>query len=159
LDTVSLATRRDTRRLGAAIATVLEPGDLLLLSGELGAGKTFLVRSLVRALGSRDRVASPTFTLVQEIATPRGPLVHADLYRLRDDPRGLAGETARLGLREARREGARVVVEWGEGVEHQLGGASLVVRLAMVAVPAQSRAAPQARVATLSGPRAFGIVL
>ncbi len=148
--TFPLATRRDTRRLARAIAGVLEPGDLLLLSGELGSGKTFLVRSLARELGSSERVTSPTFTLVQEIPTARGLLVHADLYRLRDDPRGLPVETARLGLREARQEGARVVVEWGEGVEGQLGGASLSVSLAITG--------PHSRAASVSGPRAFGIV-
>jgi tRNA threonylcarbamoyladenosine biosynthesis protein TsaE len=145
-----LATRRDTRRLAGAIAKVIAPGDLLLLSGDLGAGKTFLVRCFARALGSRERVTSPTFTLVQELSTPQGPVIHADLYRVRDAPRGLAYEVARLGLRESRSEGARVVVEWGEDVEQELGGASLVVSLAIVG--------PHARVATLSGPRAFGIV-
>jgi tRNA threonylcarbamoyladenosine biosynthesis protein TsaE len=145
-----LATRRDTRRLAGAIAKAIEPGDLLLLSGDLGAGKTFLVRCVARALGSREQVTSPTFSLVQELRTPRGPIVHADLYRLRDAPRGLAHEVARLGLRESRGEGARVVVEWGEDVEEELGRASLVVSLAIVG--------PHSRVATLSGPRAFGIV-
>lgn len=147
---LSLATRRDTRRLARAIARVLEPGDLLLLSGDLGAGKTFLVRSLARALGGRERVTSPTFVLVHEIATPRGRLVHADLYRLRDAPERLAHEIARLGLRESRGEGARVVVEWGEAAEQELGVASLEVKLAIVG--------PHARTATISGPRAFGIV-
>ncbi len=151
MSVLALATRQDTRRLGKAIAAALAPGDLVLLSGDLGAGKTFLVRSIARALGSTERVTSPTFALVQEIATREGPLVHADLYRLRDDPRGLARETARLGLREARRDGARVLVEWGEEVEGQLGGASLAVKLAITG--------QHAREATLSGPRAFDIVL
>jgi tRNA threonylcarbamoyladenosine biosynthesis protein TsaE len=147
---LSLATRRDTRLLARSIARVLDPGDLLLLSGDLGAGKTFLVRSLVRAFGGRERVTSPTFVLVHDISTPRGPLVHADLYRLRDAPEGLAREIARLGLRESRGEGARVVVEWGEAAEQELGAPSLVVKLAIVG--------PHARIATLSGPKAFGIV-
>ncbi len=147
---ISIATRRATRKLAAAIAKVLEPGDLFILSGDLGAGKTFLVRSLVRALGGRDPVTSPTFSLVHEISTPHGRVVHADLYRLRDSPRGLPYEVARLGLRELRSEGARLVVEWGEDVERELGGASLAVKLVVVGA--------DARAATLSGPRAFGIV-
>jgi tRNA threonylcarbamoyladenosine biosynthesis protein TsaE len=148
---LTLATRRATRGLAAAIAQVLEPGDLLLLSGDLGAGKTFLVRALVRALGGRQAVTSPTFALVHELTTPRGRVVHADLFRLRDSALGLSQEVARLGLREARGEGARLVVEWGEDVERELGGASLAVKLEV--------AGPHARRATVSGPRSFGIVM
>ncbi|HTB73886.1 MAG TPA: tRNA (adenosine(37)-N6)-threonylcarbamoyltransferase complex ATPase subunit type 1 TsaE [Polyangiaceae bacterium] len=142
---VTLATRRDTRRLGVAIASSLEAGDLVLLSGDLGAGKTFLARSIARGLGVRTPMTSPTFTLVREIPTPRGLLVHADLYRLRGA--ALDTETRRLGLREHRTEGAFVLVEWGEDALEALGGhPDLAVSLAI--------AGPHARAATLSGPKA-----
>ncbi|HLK39832.1 MAG TPA: tRNA (adenosine(37)-N6)-threonylcarbamoyltransferase complex ATPase subunit type 1 TsaE, partial [Polyangiaceae bacterium] len=104
-----LPTRRDTRRLGRAIASAVLPGDLVVLSGPVGAGKTFLLRAMARALGVAGPVTSPTFTLIQEYETPRGPLVHADLYRLLGDPSKLPLEIARLGLRERRIEGALVV--------------------------------------------------
>lgn len=144
-----MPARRDTRRLGAAIAGVLEAGDLAVLSGDLGAGKTFLVRAIARALGVETAVTSPTYALVQEYATKRAPLVHVDLYRLRGP--GLAAEVARLGLRERRREGAILLVEWGEDAAKALGGEpDLVVSLAI--------AGELERVATLSGPRADGIV-
>ncbi|HSO40887.1 MAG TPA: tRNA (adenosine(37)-N6)-threonylcarbamoyltransferase complex ATPase subunit type 1 TsaE [Labilithrix sp.] len=120
-----LASRRDTTRLGVRIAALLSPGDLVLLAGDLGAGKTFLARALARTLGVPVEVAiaSPTFTLVQEYETPRGVLLHADLYRLRDDDRARTEvEIRRLGLAERRAEGAMVVVEWGEGYENALGG-------------------------------------
>jgi tRNA threonylcarbamoyladenosine biosynthesis protein TsaE len=147
----ALRTRRDTKRLGAAIARCLVPGDLVVLSGELGAGKTFLVRSVASALGTPSRVTSPTFTLVREHETRRGTLVHADLYRLRDDPGSLAAQTAALGLRERRDQGAFVIVEWGEDAMDALGGApSLVVSLAITG--------DNERTATLSGPRASDIV-
>jgi tRNA threonylcarbamoyladenosine biosynthesis protein TsaE len=109
---------------------MLSPGDLVLLSGELGAGKTFLARAIARGLGVRGRVTSPTFTLVQEYTTTKGTLVHADLYRLLDAPAGLAAEVERLGLRERRGEGAIVLVEWGDDAASALGGdVALQVRL------------------------------
>jgi tRNA threonylcarbamoyladenosine biosynthesis protein TsaE len=148
----ALATRRDTTRLGAAIARALEPGDLVLLVGELGAGKTFLARAIARGLGVPREVAvtSPTFTLVREYATARAVLLHADLYRLRDavDSTKTRADVLRLGLAERRDEGAIVLVEWGEGLEAELGGApSLVVRLALAG------ASREGREARLDGPR------
>jgi len=144
---MDLASRRDTTKLGATIAERLRPGDLVLLSGDLGAGKTFLARAIARKLGvPRDvAIASPTFTLVQEYDTPRGTLLHADLYRLRDAP-DPAREVRRLGIAECRDEGAIVLVEWGEGLEAELGGApALIVTLAVDGA---------GRAATLGGPLA-----
>ncbi len=142
----SLPTRRDSRRLGAAIASALQPGDLVLLNGPLGSGKTFVVRALLRALGVHDRVTSPTFTLMNEYRTERGPVVHADLYRVRE---GGAIEVARLGLRERRSEGAVLLVEWGDHVVDALGGApALVVSLAH-----DPGSGEGARMATIEGPR------
>lgn len=140
-----LCSRSDTRRLGVAIARALAPGDLVLLSGDLGAGKTFLARAIARGLGVRTAVTSPTFTLVREFATARGSLVHADLYRILGE--GLDAETRRLGLRERRGEGALLIVEWGDDALQALGGSpELIVSLAI--------AGEHARTATLSGPRA-----
>jgi tRNA threonylcarbamoyl adenosine modification protein YjeE len=126
---VVLSTRRDTTRLGASIAEQLRPGDLVLLNGDLGAGKTFLARAIARGRGVSSDVAipSPTFTLVQEYETPNGMLLHVDLYRLRDSD-DTAGEVRRLGLDERRAEGAILLVEWGEGL---LADPSLTVTLAI----------------------------
>jgi tRNA threonylcarbamoyladenosine biosynthesis protein TsaE len=147
----ALHTRRDTRRLGVAIARALSPGDLVVLSGDLGAGKTFLVRSIARALGVASAVTSPTFTLVHEYEAERAALIHADLYRLLDRHALLEQEVARLGLRERRREGALVFVEWGQEAIDALGGdPALVVSLAI--------AGDHGRAAVLSGPRADDIV-
>lgn len=125
---VPLAARRDTIRLGRALGKAAEPGDLLLLEGPLGAGKTYLTRAFARAAGvPRDeRVTSPTFALVQEYDAARGKLLHADLYRL-----GGAGEVGELGLREARAEGGILVCEWAKRFRDALGPDGLLVEIAV----------------------------
>jgi tRNA threonylcarbamoyladenosine biosynthesis protein TsaE len=147
---VRLRSRRETTRLGQGIARLLEPGDLAVLAGSLGSGKTFLARAIARALGVRESVTSPTFALVHEHATATGVLVHADLYRLLSDELTLDREVARLGLRDRRAEGAILIVEWGGGAIGSLGGApAFVVELAITG--------KHERVAALSGVRAFAL--
>jgi tRNA threonylcarbamoyl adenosine modification protein YjeE len=150
----TLRSRRDTTQLGAEIARVLSPGDLAILTGDLGAGKTFLVRAIARALGASERVTSPTFALVHEYSTARAALIHADLFRLlrlHGDRRHFEAEVERLGLLERREAGAFLVVEWGEAAVAALGGdPELVVSLTI-----QGK---HERAATLSGSRADGIV-
>jgi tRNA threonylcarbamoyladenosine biosynthesis protein TsaE len=120
---LSLPTRRDTKRLGRALARALVAGDVVILSGALGAGKTFLVRALCRALGLEPsvRVVSPTFTLVREIDT-RPPIAHADLYRLTSP-----ADIDQLGLSELRDRGRVLLVEWGERFADALGPDRLLI--------------------------------
>jgi tRNA threonylcarbamoyl adenosine modification protein YjeE len=124
---LALPTRRATRRLAEAIGAALAPGDLVMLEGDLGTGKTFLVRGIARALGvaSRVRITSPTFALINE-HSGRMPIVHADLYRLGD-----ASELTELGLRERVGSEAVVLVEWGERFADELGQAGLWVFLSL----------------------------
>lgn len=126
---IELASRRETMRLAIRLANTARAGDLLILSGDLGAGKTFLARAIARTLGvaSEVRVTSPTFTLVHQYPA-RVPLVHADLYRV-GDAHGLI----ELGLDELRADGALLVVEWGEPFVVELGGDALVLGLALAA--------------------------
>jgi tRNA threonylcarbamoyladenosine biosynthesis protein TsaE len=120
-----LANRRATVRLARKLASALAGGDLLVLTGNLGAGKTFFTRALCRALGvpTTERVTSPTFTLVHE-HEGRMPVRHVDAYRLRG-----AAELVQLGLVEQRSNGALLVVEWGEPYVGDLGGDALILRL------------------------------
>ena len=105
---VTLDNEQATTRLAADIAAALEPGDLVTLSGDLGAGKTTLARALIRFLAKDPVIAvpSPTFTLIQNYDLPRFPLIHADLYRLSGP-----GELAELGFEDLPEE-AVVLLEW-----------------------------------------------
>ena len=107
---VETASAAETEAEGERLGRELKPGDLLLLVGPLGAGKTTFVRGLARGSGSRDPVASPTFVLVRNYRG-RIPLAHVDLYRLNRAP-----ELRDLGLDELLDDGA-VVVEWGDRLE------------------------------------------
>jgi tRNA threonylcarbamoyladenosine biosynthesis protein TsaE len=122
---ISLPNRRATKLLGRAIARVASPGDLFVFSGALGAGKTFLVRAVCRALGlpANVPVTSPTFTLAHEYQTTP-PVLHADLYRLET-----ADDVMRLGLLEQREEGRVLFVEWGAPYVEVLGGDAVLVEL------------------------------
>lgn len=122
-----LPTVGDTEALGARLAGLLLAGDLVVLSGPLGAGKTALVRGLGAGLGVQGRVTSPTFVLARVHRGPL-PLVHVDAYRLRD-----AGATGLEALEDldldAALEDGVTVVEWGEGLVEGLSASRLEVRL------------------------------
>ena len=139
--TLHLDSLADTERLGARLASVLQPGDALLLEGPLGAGKSALARAVLRRLAGDPalEVPSPSFTLVQSYDLPDGAIAHHyDLYRLSGptDLRELGWEEARDGI---------VLVEWPD----RLGALRPDDAIALALAPG---AAEEARVATLSGP-------
>ena len=125
LATVELMTPVDTREFGRRLAAVLRPGDLVIVDGPLGAGKTVLVQGIAVGLGVRGEVTSPTFVIARiHRADPgRVPLVHVDAYRL-----GGIAEVDDLDL-DTNLDDAVTVVEWGEGKVEQLSDAHLLVRL------------------------------
>lgn len=123
---IRLATVDDTRAFGRRLATVLRPGDLVLLTGPLGAGKTALVQGIGAGLEVSGDVTSPTFVIAR-VHRGRVPLVHADAYRLGDRPDPRA-EIDDLDL-DASAEDAVTVVEWGEGLVEHLADEHLQVRI------------------------------
>ncbi|HEX7820162.1 MAG TPA: tRNA (adenosine(37)-N6)-threonylcarbamoyltransferase complex ATPase subunit type 1 TsaE [Sphingobium sp.] len=139
-----LATAEAMEGFGLALADRLRAGDIVALTGNLGAGKTTLARGLLRGLGHGGEVPSPSFAIVQPYEPPavRLPLAHVDLYRLEDD-----GEVAELGLDDWLHDGA-LVVEWPA----RLGAAMLAHALAIdIAVGEDG-----ARVLTVAVPDAWG---
>jgi tRNA threonylcarbamoyladenosine biosynthesis protein TsaE len=106
--TFQTATEQDTIEAGRQLAATLHSGDIVLLFGELGAGKTAFVRGLALGLGASEAdVSSPTFTLVQEYRAGRVPLYHVDLYRL------TPAEAGDLGLDELMDQGV-LAIEWAD---------------------------------------------
>jgi tRNA threonylcarbamoyladenosine biosynthesis protein TsaE len=118
-----LPTPEDTWALGSALGGLLQPGDLVVLVGPLGAGKTALTQGIGAGLGVREPVTSPTFVISRVHRDGRIPLVHVDAYRLR----GVA-DVDDLDLDDSVGQSV-TVVEWGEGMVEQLAEEHLLVRL------------------------------
>jgi len=117
-ESVGSRSEADTRRVAARLAAGLGKGDVVLLSGDLGAGKTAFVRGLAEGLGmGAAEVTSPTFTLVHEYRGGRLPLIHVDLYRLE------TAELDEIGLDEALAASGVVAVEWAERLARPVRGA------------------------------------
>lgn len=118
-----------TAALGARIAAVLQPGDVVALSGGLGAGKTTLARAIIAALGHGGEVPSPSFAIIETYDPPsvRLPLVHADFYRLNRPE-----EAEEIGLDDYR-AGAALIAEWPDhagGFAHEPGCLSITIETA-----------------------------
>lgn len=126
-----VADAEQMRALGARIAAVLGPGDLVVLGGPLGAGKTTLVQGIGAGLGVRGPITSPTFVIARVHPSLRGgpDLVHADAYRL-----GSRIEVDDLDL-DADLDHSVTVVEWGEGLVENLASAHLLVDISRPAAP------------------------
>jgi tRNA threonylcarbamoyladenosine biosynthesis protein TsaE len=116
-------TPEDMRALGAALGAVARPGDLIVLSGPLGAGKTVLAQGIARGLGVTERVTSPTFVIAHVHRDGRVPFVHVDAYRL-----GSVAEVDDLDLDASLAE-AVTAVEWGSGLVEGLADSWLEVRI------------------------------
>lgn len=122
----TLPDAASTEKAGAALATLLVPGDVVLLYGDLGAGKTTFCRGLIGALSPRiENVVSPTFTLVQTYETTQGLVYHYDLYRLPEDK---PSHLVELGWEESLMNGI-VLVEWPERLGNLTPADALTIRI------------------------------
>ncbi len=117
------ASPEETRAVGEAIAPALRSGDVVSLTGDLGAGKTTFVQGVARALDVTDHVVSPTFTLVREYRG-RLPIYHFDIYRLDH-----LQDVLDLGFEEILDRGGIVFIEWGDAIEALLPEAYLQIEL------------------------------
>lgn len=114
----------ETTTLGSAIGRHLRPNDVVLLYGDLGAGKTTLVQGIAQALGAREPVTSPTFTLIHEYHGIQSTVVHVDPYRL-EGPEEVEG----LGFLDYLDQGAIVIVEWAERLGDLAPPGALEIRI------------------------------
>ena len=116
IETFEAQSIEETAAFAARVATMIHPGDVLALEGELGAGKTTFVRALVEALGgAANAVSSPTFMLLNVYATPRMPVFHLDAYRV-----GGADDFEAIGFDELLAQRGLVIVEWASRVRDLL---------------------------------------
>ena len=122
--TVTTASAEGTRSVAGRLAAAARPGDVVLLVGGLGAGKTTFAQGFARALGVEGPVTSPTFTLVRQYPCRLGLLLHADVYRLEQ-----LAEVEDLALPELVEEGGVALVEWGDVAAPVLGPVACTVRI------------------------------
>jgi tRNA threonylcarbamoyladenosine biosynthesis protein TsaE len=123
---VRTSSAEETRELGEAIAALLRPRDAVLLTGELGAGKTTFVQGVARGLGIEDQVSSPTFTLIKEYSGIL-ELAHVDVYRL-----DRLQDVVELGLDELGGGDDVLLVEWGDVIEELLPADRLRIEFSSV---------------------------
>ncbi|WP_087117200.1 tRNA (adenosine(37)-N6)-threonylcarbamoyltransferase complex ATPase subunit type 1 TsaE [Corynebacterium urinipleomorphum] len=134
--TVECETAEETREFGERLGAALEPGDVVILDGPLGAGKTTLTQGIAKGMGVKGRVTSPTFIIAREHKPQvkgHPALVHVDAYRLLDSVGGTGavdplGELDALDL-DSELEDSVVVAEWGGGLVEQIAASYLLVQL------------------------------
>jgi len=124
IESFVVPTETDMLDFGGILARKLSPGDVVYLSGNLGVGKTTLVRGLLRALGHRDRVKSPSYGLVESYDVAGRQIHHLDLYRL-----GHAEEIEYLGIPDLLDESSLLLIEWAERGEGYLPAATLEIQI------------------------------
>lgn len=150
--TIELSSQEATQEFGRQLGALLPPGQVVALSGDLGAGKTTLTQGIALGMGIAANVTSPTFTFINQYnpGTRHLLLIHIDTYRLGDDPATVQAEAAGLGLEEiiadaplsdSHSDGAIVVIEWAERIAGMLPDNTLYITLEPVPDDANARTA------------------
>lgn len=121
---IDLQNEAETMQLGSRVATLLPEGGVVFLYGDLGAGKTTMVRGLLRSLGILGTVKSPTYTLVEPYRVNERDIYHFDLYRLADPE-----ELEYLGIRDYIRQDALCLIEWPDKAGKFIPQANLIINL------------------------------
>ena len=124
-ETVVLPSEQDMLDFGGVLAKRVSPGDVVYLCGDLGAGKTTLIRGLLRALGYNDRVKSPSYGLIESYPFADRQVHHLDLYRL-----GHAEEIEYLGIPDLLDDGSLLLIEWAEKGEGYLPPSTIQIQIA-----------------------------
>lgn len=114
MNTIRLTSDTQTKQLAKQLATISEPGDIFILTGDLGAGKTTFSKGFAEGLGIEQMIKSPTYTLIKEYDDGRLPLYHMDVYRLTDG-------ASDLGLDDYLDGDGVCLIEWGELIKEEIG--------------------------------------
>lgn len=130
MDIITVNNLKETEKLAKTFAKLLHGGEIILLNGDLGAGKTTFTKFLLKYLGVKDEVTSPTFTIMREYNTKRFDIYHFDMYRLS------SGEEARgFGLEDyiySNGKGSIVLIEWAENVKDILNGKFIEINIKLI---------------------------
>ncbi|MCL6626357.1 tRNA (adenosine(37)-N6)-threonylcarbamoyltransferase complex ATPase subunit type 1 TsaE [Alicyclobacillus shizuokensis] len=132
--TFTTQSAQETKELGRVLGRLLKPADVVLLSGDLGTGKTTFAKGVAEGLGIGQEVTSPTFTLIAEYEDGRIPFVHMDLYRLYEEGGPMAAELDEIGFSDYLEGRAAVLIEWPKAVLGEMEDA-LTVHIARQPLP------------------------
>ena len=121
---IFIKDENETKEFGFALADKIKPGDVIALVGELGTGKTALTKYIAKALGVKEEITSPTFTIIKEYKSGRLPLYHFDVYRLSGEE-----EMVALGYEEYFYGNGACIVEWADKAAGIIPAGSTVIRI------------------------------
>ena len=130
MESFEISNLKETKKLATAFAKLLTGGEIVLLSGDLGAGKTTFTKFVLEALGVKDNITSPTFTLMHESKTKRFDIYHFDMYRLKN-----GAEASEIGIEEYlydNNKNSLVFVEWAENIKDILHGKYILINIKLI---------------------------
>lgn len=130
MEEIVIKNLKQTKDFAKRFAKLLRGGEIILLNGDLGAGKTTFTREVLRALGVKDEVTSPTFTIMREYHTKKFDIFHFDMYRIVD-----ANEVGEFGLEDYLYSGnprSLVFIEWSENIKEMLRGKFITINISLM---------------------------